>query len=808
MNRKGKYYVISALMLFLAVPSYAQMTDDAVINYVSQAVAAGKSEKQIANELLSKGVPTSQLQRLMKKYQNQSTESATLNLGTVSSTGLESIRPTRKEYVPPVDGKSATDIAGIKKDSKPTVFGRDVFNSDRLSFEPNTNAATPKNYVLGPGDEIIIDIWGVNEATIRRTISPEGSVMVSQIGSLQLSGLTIEQATGKIKAAFAKRYSGIGGENPSSQISVTLGNIRSIQVNIMGDVAVPGTYRLSSFSSVFNALYRAGGVSESGSLRDVQLMREGEKIAGIDIYSFLFEGNQSCDISLKEGDVIMVPPYSALVRIEGGVKRPMIYEMKQGETIQQLIDYAGGFTGDAYVSEARVVRYDGPERRIFTLAAEQFSSFPVSDADEVYVGIFGSAQKLYENRVEVRGSVYRPGFYELGEQIGTVRQLILRAGGLMDDAFLNRAQIIREKPDRSLEVLALPLGAIMDGSADDVILRKNDILSISNVNEISPKGDVTINGYVNNPGNFEYADNMTVEDLILLAGGLNEGASSFNVEVGRRILDSDSVSQPDTTAIVFTFRIADGLMVDGDPKFTLKPYDVVSVRKIPSFVEQKIVTITGEVNYPGQYTVTGSQFRLSDLLARAGGATGNADVHGAMLRRRISTYERNVRTGLQQIVRQTADKEEIDVEKLKVNEIYPVGLQLDKALENPGSDYDVILRDGDEVIVPERTTTVRIQGEVLFPNTVHFVSGKPVRYYVRQAGGFNENARRSKVYVLYLNGTASTGMNARVEPGCEIVVPRRPERDKLTATEIMSISSSAASVAAMVATIVNLVIKK
>lgn len=803
MKTRRLLLMLVAALLFCA-PTFAQMTDEAIVAYVTQALSQGKSQKQIAGELVAKGVPTAQLRRILKEYKGEATESASGTFSSSAETSLEELSPTRKAYVPPVDEKKSAAVEVSEKSDSVKVFGHDIFSNNRLSFEPNINVATPEDYVLGPGDEIVIDIWGQSEANIKKVISPEGRIIVSQIGAIQLSGLTISEASSKIKSAFSKRYSGIGGSSPASQISVTLGNIRSIQVNVMGEVAVPGTYRLSSFSSIFHALYCAGGVSTRGSLRNVKVIRAGQSLASVDIYKFIFEGSQDVNISLKEGDVIIVPSYDCLVKLSGGVKRPMYYEMKQGESLGALIEYAGGFTGDAYTSDVKVVRYDGLKRKISTVGADQFSSFELKDADEVTVNILSSAKELYDNRVEIRGSVYRPGFYELGGDIATVRQLVEHAGGLLDDAFLNRAQIIRQKSDLSTEILAISIGAIMKGECEDIALRNNDIISISNTNEIEPKGGFVINGYVNKPGRYEYADNMSIEDLILLSGGLEQGASLLNVEVARRVIDKESKQISDTVAQVFSFKIKDGLFVDGKPEFILRPYDVVSVRKLPSFVEQKIVTISGEVNYPGQYTITDNDFRMSDLIERAGGVTLNADIRGTILRRKVNQYEKNLRSNTSIILNhQDEEKEEVDEEKMLSADMYPVGVEMDKALANPGGEQDVVLRDGDEIIVPERTNTVKIQGEVLYPNTVRYISGKSVRYYVRQAGGFNENARRSKVYVLYMNGTASTGLNSKIEPGCEIIVPKRPERERLNTTEILSMSSSAASIAAVVLTIIN-----
>ena len=791
----------AALLLFAGVQAHAQMTDTAIIQYLTEGVASGKSEAQLGNELLSKGVSVSQIQRLLKVY-----KSGNAVMYTARPTNkLDDVRPERKaqtDDAEQVNTIPADTTAASMTDDAIRIYGHDVFTNRKLSFEPNVNSATPDDYVLGPGDEVVIDIWGVNEATIRQTISPEGRIIVSQIGAIDLAGLTIKAATKKIRAAFAKRYAGIGGSNPASEVSVTLGNIRTIQVNVLGAVKVPGTYRLSSFSTVFNALYNAGGVTPEGSLRAVQVLRGGEVFAVVDTYSFLFSGIQANNVPLKEGDVVMVPAYTNLVSIDGGVKRPMYYEMLDGEPLSKLVEYAGGLTGDAFEDAINVVRRSGSSVSIHTLTKAEAQTFAMRDRDSVSVAV-NANEALYTNKVEIRGAVYRPGSFELGGGIATVRQLIASAGGLLEDAFTARAQIIREKPDRTLEILAIPLGAIVDGTAQDVMLRRSDIVVVSSSLDVVERGDFTITGYVVNPGAYQYADNTTVEDLILLAGGLSEGASTVKVDVARRIQSTDSMAALDTLAQVFTFGIKDGLMVDGEPDFCLQPYDIVSVRKSPTYVEQRNVTLTGEVSFPGQYTLVSNNERLSDLLQRAGGPTPNANVHGAMLKRKITQYERNVRISMGRMATQNMGKDTSLVDKIKVNEIYTVGLELDKALASPGSEYDVILRDGDELIIPEVASTVRIQGEVLYPNTVHYISGKPVSYYVHQAGGYADKARRSKVYVIYMNGKVANGGLARIEPGCEIVVPNKRERQKLSGAEIASIGSSTASMAAVIISIIT-----
>ena len=819
-----------ALLTVSALTAYAQMSDEQIITYITEGIASGKTERQIGTELLAKGVTNSQLSRLFKAY-----KSGNINMSDTSVMPSNKIGETTKERKNAVteatteewDGINVSDGSVTTKVMKVTgeidenstltpeeninplldrrgnknIYGHDIFTARTLSFEPNVNVATPEEYVLGPGDEVIIDIWGASEANIVRKISPEGFIIISQVGMINLNGLTVKEAEGKLKSTLGKIYSTL--RSGSSHMSLTLGDLRTIQVNVLGEVTTPGTFRLSSFTTLFNAIYRASGVTPVGSLRNIKVIRGGEEYAVVDAYEYIFNGKLDVNVPLKEGDVIIVPPYDALVSITGSVKRPMFYEMKKGETVEKLISFSGGFTGNAYRGEVGVERNDGRTNTMYTVVESKFGDFALQDGDAVLVT--GSEVEVFTNRVEVKGSVYRPGKFEIGGEIATVGQLIEHAGGVLDDAFLSRAQIIREKADRTLELVPVPLKGILEGNVQDILLKRGDILIISSVHEIEPKGDIVVTGYVANPGKYQYAEHTTVEDIILTAGGLVDGASSAKVDISRRIVDPSSTSASDTLAQVFSIAIKDGLIEDGAGGFELMPYDEVSVRRSPTYIEQRNVTITGEVTFPGQYTLVANNERVSDLVRRAGGATANGNVHGAMLKRKINQYERNVRIAMARIVAQTlSSSDSLDVNKLKVSEIYTVGLELDKALARPGSDYDMILRDGDELIIPELATTVRIQGEVLYPNTVHYITGKPIRYYVNQAGGFSNRARRAKTYVVYMNGTVAVGAGAKLEPGCEIVVPARSDKDRLTTAEWLGIGTSAASITTMVATIVNM----
>ena len=828
--RKSILLLLSAMLLFGTQYAFAQMSDSQIISYITDGISMGKSERQIGTELLAKGVTNSQLTRLFKAYKSGTLNVSDTNVMTSNKLGVTSKERKAKadeDEDPEEKNKTATEVSVSSKLKKKTaeaekrdtdvaeeenvnplvdeegnkiIFGHNIFSSRMLTFEPNLNSATPEDYVLGAGDEVIIDIWGVNEANVTQKISPDGFIIVSQVGKIQLAGLTVKQAEGKLKSSLSKIYSSL--RSGSSKMSLTLGDLRSIQVNVLGEVQTPGTFRLSSFTTLFNAIYRAGGLTPVGSYRNIQVIRGGNVVATVDLYDYLFYGKTDLNIPLREGDVVMVPVYDALVSVTGAVKRPMYYEMKEGEPLANLITYAGGFSGNAWTEEVGVERNDGRVNTMNTVKADKFGSFPLRDGDAVLVS--GSEVEVFANRVEVKGAVYRPGKFELGGDILTAGQLIQHAGGVMEDAFLGRAQIIREKPDRSMELVAVPVKGILEGTASDVLLQRGDILIISNINEIEPKGDIVVTGYVASPGKYQYAEHTTVEDIILLAGGLVEGASSAKVDIARRIDIASSTEATETFAEVFSVSIKDGLIEDGAGGFELQPNDVVSVRRSPTYIEQRNVTITGEVTFPGQYTLVTNNERVSDLIKRAGGATPNGNVHGAMLKRKINQYERNVRNAMSKIVTQSvSSRDTLDVNKLKVSEVYTVGLELDKALEHPGSDYDVVLRDGDELIVPELSSTVRVQGEVLYPNTVHFISGKPVNYYVRQAGGFSTRARRAKTYVIYMNGTVAVGSGAKLEPGCEIVVPGRSDKDKMTVGEWLGIGTTAASITTMIATIAS-----
>lgn len=812
MKKFGKAVLLASIFSISILNANAQMSDQQIISYVKNAKDAGKSDEQLGRELFARGVSREQLEQLKQRYEKkQYTQTQSNNNNNIESNNsrlreqnnILSQSNSLYEYIlndtVPLNESDSLQDKNLKK-----IFGHNIFKNKELSFEPNENMATPVDYRLGPGDEVIIDIWGNNETTIRQIISPDGQIIVSQVGPIYLAGLTISQANEAIKQTLSSIYSGITSDSPQTQVSITLGKIRSIQVNVMGEVEVPGTYRLSSFSTVFNALYRAGGVSSIGSLRDIKVMRAGTKVGTVDVYDYILNGKINNDIRLQEGDVIVVPPYSMLVNIEGNIKRPMFYEMKQGETMESIIDYAGGFTGDAYKDEVKLFRRNGRENRIFSVTSANYPGWQLADGDSISVS---PILDRFSNRVEIQGAVYRPGMFELGNGISTVKDLIERANGLTGDAFTGRAVLTREKEDMTNEVLSVDLAGIINGTSPDIPLRREDILVISSKKEILAQGAISVYGEVTNPGIIPFAENTSIEDIILKAGGLLDGASTVRIDVSRRIKDPKSITPSEKISEVFTFALKDGFLVDGNPSFTLEPYDIVEVRRSPGYQIQRRVEIAGEAVFTGGYTLTKKNERISDLVRRAGGVTKDAYVRGGRLIRKMNDEEKAQQESAVRMAMMNAGADSLSLNKIQLAESYVVGIELDKALAKPGSGYDIVLREGDYLYIPEFTSTIKITGEVQFPNTVAYVPGKKLSHYIEQAGGYSRLAKKSSVYIVHMNGTVSRVKRMRkveIEPGCQIIVPSKKERRPLSIAEFMSISSSAASLGTMAATLYNL----
>ena len=848
-----KKFILTALFCITGITTtWAQssMTDDQVMQYIIKEHSAGTSQAQIVTKLMQKGVDISQIRRIRNKYQKEindkgasATADAAVNetdkmmrKGTNTKrerttqtteekqemTTTQRRQPTKKKKASTVtadkpstqyfserkDELTEEDVDFVFEDNEESdyeeqlfngkrVFGRDIFNKDNLTFEPAMNIATPQNYVLGPGDNVKVDIYGASQASNVYTISPDGDITISGYGPVNVSGLTVSQAQARLRSTLGSRYS-------SSSIKMGLGQTRTITINVMGEVQAPGTYTLSAFASVFHALYMAGGVSEIGTLRNIKVYRNGRLVSSVDVYDYILNGKLTGNIRLADNDVIVVGPYDCMVEVTGNVKRPMYYEMKKTESVSSALKYAGGFTSDAYTKSLRVTRKNGNKMTVFNVGEFDMTSFKVSDGDIV------SAETIitrYENMVEIKGAVFRPGMYQLGGDITTVGTLLKACEGVTEEAFTNRAVMHRMNTDRTLKVISVDVKGILAGTTPDISLQNEDVLFIPTKSEMQNDRTLTIHGEVMYPGEYHYADNETLEDFILQAGGLKETASTVKVDVSRRIYDSKAISTDSIIAKTYSFALKEGFVIDGEPGFILEPYDQVYVRRSPGYEEQQNVFVEGEVNFPGTYALSKRQTRLSDVIKAAGNPNHMAYIKGARLERHITDEER---MRMQEVIKMTkmqgGQGDSIDVNKIDFGDRYYVGIQLDKAIENPGSDYDMILRDGDRIIVPQYINTVKISGDVLYPNTVLYKKGEKAKYYVNQAGGFGSNAKKSHTYIVHMNGTVNQmGKGDRPTPGCEIIVPTKPARDATKLTQYLAIGTSTASIATMIATIANLI---
>ena len=820
------------VMLTWGVAVNAQsMSDEQVMQYVVTEYNKGTSQSQIVTKLMQKGVDISQIRRVRQKYERQAKNGG---LGIKDITGEEasdnrlrtnnakdkkqsggqmqmqkelSLDANKKYTDDNPDFVGMQDELGVilpdslldsmKEQGGRKVFGRDIFNNKELTFEPNMNIATPQNYRLGPGDAVFVDIYGASQKSIQATVTPDGTIVLEGFGPVDVSGLTVAQANARLKATLGARYS-------SSKIRLTVGQTKTIMVNVMGEVMAPGTYTLSAFASVFHALYMAGGTNDIGTLRNIKVYRNNKLVTTVDIYDYILNGKLKGNVRLADNDVIVVGPYDCLVNVTGKVKRPMFYEMKKSESVGTVLKYAGGFTGDAYKKSVKVIRKAGSKYSIFNVGEFDVNTFKVEDEDSISID---SVIPRYSNMVEIKGAVFRPGMYQVGGEITGVRSLLEHADGVTEDAFLQHAVMHRLKFDRTLEVIQVDVEGIMSGRVADIPLKNEDVLYIPSKKDLLEKQTLTIHGEVLYPGKYAFADNTTVEDLIIQAGGLTDAASMMKVDVSRRIADSHAIEANDTIARTYSFKLKDGFVIDGTPGFVLMPYDEVYVRTSPGFSEQKNVSIEGEIMFGGTYTLSKKNQRLSELIKEAGGLTNTAYARGARLERRLTPEERaRMETILRMVKSQSGSGDTLDIRKLDIRDTYNVGIQLDKALEEPGSNYDIVLRAGDKIIIPEYTNTVKISGDVMYPNTVTYRKGKGVKFYVDKAGGWGNRAKKSRSYIVYMNGTvAQVGKGAKPEPGCEIVVPTKPEGRKMSTGEIVSIASGSASIAAMIATIANII---
>lgn len=781
--------MLASLMFAMFCLAQSAMTDAEVISYVAKQKSAGMKETTITANLLERGATKDQLKRLMQKYGNMAGRSTLED--KASATDANRMRKNNDE----TEDFSADNMPSQPQSGR-KVFGRDIFNNKLLTFEPQMNIATPQNYVVGPGDVLIIDIYGATQETVELRVSPDGDVVVPVVGPIQVAGLSVAAAQKRVSQQMGRFYS-------ESDIKVTMGQTRTIMVNVMGEVKVPGTYTLSAFSTVFHALYMAGGISELGTLRNIKVFRGGRQISVIDIYEFILNGNLAGNVRLQDNDVIQVGTYDCIVDIAGSVKRPMAYETRATESLSTLLSYCGGFTGDAYKRLLRVFRKSEGLKSVYNVEEFEFGEFKMTDGDSVVVD---TVLDRYKNMVEVKGAVFRPGMYRLGGKVSSVRSLIETAAGLREEAMASHGVMRRMKANRTQEVVSVDVEGILDGTVADIPLRNEDVLLIPTIAEHNNLRMVEVNGEVIFPGMYEYADNMTVEDLILQAGGLTDQASTIKVDVARRKLDPQASTPTKEMVNTFSFTIAPGFKISSERNFTLQPYDVVSVRRSPMAITPYKVAVEGEIAFEGIYTLEQKDQRLSDVVKAAGGVIDGAYTRGAQLIRVMTNTERMLLEENINLARQRAaidERDSLNLEIMSEETTYSVGIHLDEALASPGSEEDIELRDGDRLIIPRMNRTVRISGDVLRPNTVSFKHNKSYKYYVEQAGGYGRRARKSQAYIIYQNGTIAKASKGKIEPGCEVVVPTKGPRNQNAVSQWLTGGLTIASIGAVIASILK-----
>ena len=841
-----KWCLVLAMAWAATGVAYAQsgMSDTQIMEYIVQQNAKGTSRDKIVKQLIERGVTIEQIRKAKEKYEKQQkgTVPGARNISGAEADNFTRLRknngdkrrneqttgrrpqrsdrenpddPTLSErdrtrlqqartdayndeldaFLPDSMGYYTNDYEQFVEDEeegKIKVFGRNIFNNKRLTFEPNMNIATPDDYRLGPGDEVYIDVWGASQQRFECIVSPEGVINIENFGPVQVSGLTVAQTNARLRSTLGARYAG-------SDVRLTVGQTRTITVDVMGEVKTPGTYTLSAFSTVFHALYMAGGTNDIGTLRNIKVFRNGRQITTCDIYDYILNGNMKGNVRLQSGDVVVVGSYECLVQVTGKVKRPMYYEMKSTESVGTLLRYAGGFTGDAYDQLVRLIRKSGGQLSVFSLDEFERGNFQLADGDSVAVD---STLQRYRNMVEVKGAVFRTGKYQMDGSITTVRQLIEAAGGLCEDAMKTRAVLHRLTDERRLQVVQVDLQGILAHTAPDIALRNEDVLFVPSRSYLIGEQKLSIHGEVVYPGEYDFAENTTLEDFILQAGGLTDAASLVKVDVSRRIRNQLATESSDKIAESYTFKLKDGFVVDGTPGFVLQPYDEVYVRRSPGYVEQQNVEVKGEVAFEGRYALVTKGMRLSDLVKQCGGLTPQSYAPGAHLERKLSPEEQLKQ---QSMIKLATLGDTADVRRLELSDVRVVAINLEKAIANPGSNqWDLVLQEGDVLVVPQYSNTVTINGEVLYPNTVGYDKNMKLRDYINSAGGFTQKARTGKVFAVGMNGSVTKVRSKKdITPGCNIVVPAKMRRRGVSLAEMMSVFTMLATLGTVVATLVK-----
>jgi len=771
MNYSFKNIYLLIFILLLSASTFAQdistikntdinaLSDEQIAAYWESIQKNGYTMAQVETLAKAQGIPASKVAEFKLRVNN-------LNQIKKAEDNIIKTKAIANITSEPYGVKNGQVVQN--KSEGPQLFGYNFFNNSKITFQPNVNIAVPKNYQIGPGDEIMIDLWGASEITYTAIVSKTGSIKINGVGFIYINGFTLEAATKKIISRLKRKHAGIGASKNSYErinTNVTVSKIRTVQVNIIGEVKVPGTYSINSLSTVLNALYVAGGPTKLGTFRDIKLIRNNKTIASLDIYEYLLNGTQNANLKLQDQDVLLVGPYQNLITVEGAVKRPGIYELNTSQTLADLINYFGGFTSNSYTDLLVLERFDGIQKEVKEVNLKNASSFLMQSGDRILVQ---EVLDLYKNKVSIEGEVYRPGNFELTENM-TLKELLLKAEGVTPEAFLNRANIIRSTDNTNQENIPFSVTDILNDIVN-IPLLKNDKIIILNKKDLRENRTVTITGAVNKPQTFEYIDNLQIEDLISKAGGLKEGANPDLISVARRLKDGSF----ETLSQIFSVSSTKNLEINNGNPFYIKPFDIIDVRYIKGYESQKSVKIEGQVNYAGNYILQNKEERLSSLIERAGGINEFADIDGAKFFRNNSL----------------------------------VSIDLKQILNKTNSKNDIILQEGDRLVIPEKEETVEVTGNVILPSLVKHQNSKNLKYYIANAGGFKERSRKSNIYVRYANGQVKTTTNflffkfyPKVKPGSVIVVPEKAEREKMSTQEVLGITSSIATLALIIQTL-------
>jgi len=801
-----------------------ELSDAQIKQLMQRAEAIGYNDAQLEQMAAAQGMKADEIEKLrirVEKVRKQGSSSTSGSPGEASNEQISErvyidagqTDPTNKKVENNSQESALKDAFG---NLIPKVFGAELFKNSNITFEPNLRMATPKSYVIGPDDELLIDLSGDNEASYKLKVSPEGIIRLQYVGNLAVGGLSIEQATSKITSKMAGTYPAL--RSGRTKVAVNLGNIRSIKITLIGEVVKPGSYTLSSLSTVFNALNASGGPNLNGSFRKIQVIRNNRVVSTIDVYDFLLKGIQVNNIRLQDQDVINIPVYQSRVEMSGEVKRPALFEVLSSESLDDVLRFAGGFSNQAYTAKIKVLQNTNKERKITDVEAERFATYGPLNGDKYIVETI-----RFENRVEIEGAVFRPGPFELEKGL-TLSGLINKADGLTEDAFLNRGYINRLNGDNTLALIAFDVAKVIAGTEKDILLQREDKVTISSLFDLRDEYKVSIQGEVRAPGTFNYADNMSLEDVIQMAGGFNEGATPNRIEISRRIKNSDATSISARTAEVFTVNVDQSLKIM-DQNFVLKPFDVISIRSSEGYQIQKQVKLEGEVLYPGVYTITQKNERISDLIKRAGGLSPLAYVEGASLKRpgaeKVNPNDKNAINN-----KEEEEKKFINLKRaqeagvkdtaqalveLKLVQSNLVGIDLKRIMEKPLSKVDLIVEDGDIIRIPRQLQTVKVTGEVLNPNSIVYSSGKGFKQYLNGAGGFTSQALKSGAFIKYANGSVEASKSfllffrnyPRVKPGAEILVPKRAERERMTAQSWIGVGTAVASLGAIIVSLLR-----